>query len=41
MCQAIFTMKFAKKYGIMVNVNKKALLCPLEVGQLYNVHRNA
>ena len=41
MCQATFTMKFAKKYGMMVNVNKKVLLCPLEVVQLYNVHKNA
>jgi len=32
-------MKFAKKYGIMVDVNKRVMLCPFEVVQLYNVHK--
>ena len=32
-------MKFAKKYDIMVIVNKKALLCLSVVVQLYNVHK--
>ena len=40
MCQATFTMKFAKKYGIMVIVNKKALLCLLKLSQLDNMHKN-
>ena len=40
MCQATFTMQFAKKYGIMVDVNKKVPLCPLKLRQLYNVHKN-
>ena len=39
MCQATFAMMFAKKYGIMVDVNKKVLLCPLKVGYLYNMHK--
>ena len=34
-------MKFAKKYGIMVDVNKRVVLCLLEVVQLYNVHKIA
>ena len=33
-------MKFAKKYAIMVDVNKKVLLCGLKLSQLYNVHKN-
>ena len=32
-------MKFAKKYDIMVNVNKKVEVCLLEVSQLDNVHK--
>ena len=41
MCQAIFTMKIAKKYGIMVDVNKKVVLCPSKLSDLYNVHNAA
>ena len=33
-------MKFAKKYDIMVDVNKRVVVCLLEVVQLYNVHKN-
>ena len=32
-------MMFAKKYGIMVVVNKRVVLCPYEVVQLYNMHK--
>ena len=39
MCQATFAMKFAKKYGIMVDVNKRVVVCPLGVVQLYNMHK--
>ena len=39
MCQATFAMMFAKKYDIMVDVNKRVVICPLEVVQLYNVHK--
>ena len=31
-------MKIAKKYGIMVDVNKKVVVCPSKVSHLYNVH---
>jgi len=40
MCQAIFAMKFAKKYGIMVDVNKKVWLCCANLSDLYNMHKN-
>ena len=40
MCQAIFTMKIVKIYAIMVDVNKKVVLCPLKVVYLYNVHKS-
>ena len=33
-------MKFAKICVIMVDVNKKVLVCPFEVVQLYNMHKN-
>jgi len=39
MCQATFAMKFAKKYDIMVDVNKRVVVCPFEVVQLYNMHK--
>ena len=32
-------MMFAKKYGIMVDVNKRVVVCLHEVVQLYNVHK--
>ena len=32
-------MMFAKKYGIMVDVNKRVVVCPYEVVQLYNMHK--
>ena len=34
-------MKFAKKYAIMVDVNKRVVVCPLEVVHLYNMHKIA
>ena len=34
-------MQFAKKYDIMVDVNKKVPFCALKLRQLYNVHKNA
>ena len=39
MSQAIFAKKFAKNYAIMVNVNKKVVLCPFELVYLYDVHK--
>jgi len=39
MCQAIFTMKIAKKYGIMVNVNKTVFLCCPKLNNLLEVHK--
>ena len=32
-------MKFAKKYAIMVNVNKKVVLCLFVLGYLYDMHK--
>jgi len=32
-------MKFAKKYVIMVDVNKRVVVCPFEVVHLYNMHK--
>ena len=40
MCQATFAMMFAKKYVIMVVVNKRVLVCRISVVQLYNMHKN-
>ena len=34
-------MKFAKKYAIMVDVNKAAVVCLSELVQLYNMHKIA
>ena len=34
-------MMFAKKYAIIVDVNKRAVLCQLELVQLYNMHKIA
>ena len=39
MCQAIFTMKIAEKYGIMVIVNKTVFLCCSKLNILYIVHK--
>ena len=39
MCQATFAMMFAKKYDIMVDVNKRVIVCHFEVVQLYNLHK--
>jgi len=41
MCQATFTMKFAKSCVIMVYINKKAFQHDDEIGYLYNVHKKA
>ena len=35
------TFSVAERYDIMVNVNKKAVLCPSELVQLYNMHKIA
>ena len=32
-------MKFAKKYAIMVDVNKRVVVCLSEVVHLYNMHK--
>ena len=40
MCQAIFAMKFAKKYAIIVNVNKNRQFSSKNHSDLYNVHKN-
>ena len=34
-------MKFAKKCGIMVDVNKRVVVCLYGVVQLYNMHKIA
>ena len=39
MCQAIITMKIVIIYVIMVDVNKRVVVCPSEVVQLYNLHK--
>ena len=40
MCQAKFAMKIVKICAIMVDVNKKVVVCPLKLGYLYNVHKS-
>ena len=40
MCQAIFTMKIAKKYDIMVIVNKIKLLFRVFLSVLYSMHKS-
>ena len=40
MCQASFAMKIAKNCAIMVDVNKKVVVCLRKVVYLYNVHKS-
>ena len=40
-CQAIFTMKIAKKYAIMVIVNNSVFLCSRFLSILYMLHKNS
>jgi hypothetical protein len=39
MCQATFAMMFAKKYGIMDDVNKRVVVHLPFLVQLYNLHK--